>query len=117
MRDRPDFFVEGLAGLDQFEPGDRRGVFRQSIAVLARAPAHDASVMLERLDPQALARGVEAALREGLFDELHWLAAEDAAVATYALAAALPLGAVRRELGRRVLSDLYEGDAATFAAL
>jgi hypothetical protein len=35
----------------------------------------------------------------------------------YELAAAIPMGAERRELGRRVLERLYDGDAATFVVL
>src|SRR5262245_40776001 len=117
MRGRAEFFLEGLIGLEQFERAHRRGVFRQSIASLARrAPDGDANP-LERLDPNAIAKGVDLAIAEGLFDDLEWLAPEDAAGALYDLAAALPLGGARREIGRRVLSMLYEGRAATFVAL
>jgi len=71
----------------------------------------------DRLDPAGLVKSVQVALAAGLFDDLGWLAPEDVAVALYEIAGALPLGAERREIGRRVLSTLYEGKAATFLAL
>src|SRR6185369_13310297 len=40
-----------------------------------------------------------------------------AAIALYELSSALPPGKERREIGRRVFARLYEGDAATFAAV
>jgi eukaryotic-like serine/threonine-protein kinase len=115
MPARADFSLEGILHLDRYEPGDRRSVFRQSIASIALASPVDAP--LEGCDGAAIARSVHAALGDGLFDDLGWLAAPAAAVALYEIAAALPLGADRRELGRRVGLWLYEGNAATFAAI
>ena len=115
MRGRADFFLEGLLLLDRCERADRRAVFRQSVASLALAAPGQSP--LEGCDEQALARSVRVALGDGLFDDLGWLAAPAAAVALFEIAGALPLGAERRELGRIVLEELYEGDAATFVAL
>jgi hypothetical protein len=115
MRSRADTFLEGLLSLHRYEEADRRAVFRQSIAALARTPPGQSA--LEGCDEAALARGVSAALADGLFDDLGWLAAPAAAAALYQIANALPLGAARRELGRMVLEELYEGDAATFVAI
>jgi hypothetical protein len=115
MRVRGDTFLEGLMSLDRYGEADRRAVFRQSIAALGRTPPGQSP--LEGCDEAALARGVTAALEAGLFDDLHWLAAPAAAAALYQIANALPLGVARRELGRMVLEELYEGDAATFSAI
>jgi hypothetical protein len=115
MRARADFFLEGLLSLDRYERADRRAVFRQSVASLALATPEQTP--LEGCDEAALARSVRAALADGLFDDLGWLAAPAAGVALYEVAGALPLGAERRELGRIVLQELYEGDAATFVAI
>lgn len=115
MRARADFFLEGLLSLDRYERADRRAVFRQSVASVALATP--GQTPLEGCDEQALARSVHAALGDGLFEDLGWLAPPAAAVALFEIAGALPLGAERRELGRRVLEQLYEGDAATFVAV
>src|SRR5580658_11195077 len=87
------------------------------MAALARATTEDGPGPLEGLNPNALVLGVRAALQAGLADDLDWLAPAAAAPALYELASALPLGPERRDLGRRVLSWLLEGDAETFAAL
>ena len=54
---------------------------------------------------------------QSILDDLDWLDPGPAGCALYQLAAALPLGAEQRELGRRVLSRLLAGSAATFAAI
>jgi hypothetical protein len=115
MRARADFFLEGLLSLDRYERADRRAVFRQSVASLALAAP--GQTPLEGCDEAAIGRSVHVALADGLFEDLGWLAAPAAGVALYEIAGALPLGAERRELGRRVLEELYEGDAATFVAI
>ncbi len=46
-----------------------------------------------------------------------FLAPEASSVALYELASALPLGPERRDLGRRVLAQLFEGNARTFVAI
>jgi eukaryotic-like serine/threonine-protein kinase len=117
MRIRADF-VQGLLDLPGYEDASvRRGVFRQSIASLALTAPVDGPGPLDELDPGALLRSIQIAFEDRLFDDLSWLASSAAAVALYELAGALPLGNERRELGRRVLGMLYEGDAATFVTL
>ncbi len=115
MPSRPQFFLEGLLHLDRYEIADRRGVFRQSIASIALAAPGESP--LERCDDGALTSSVRTALGDGLFDDLDWLAASAAGVALYEIAGALPNGDLRRELGRRVGAQLYEGNASTFVAI
>lgn len=88
------------------------------MATLAGAVADPRqAVPLEGLDPDALLQSLGAALSSKLVDDVDWLSAPAAAAALYELAAALPAGTVKRELGRRVLRRLHRGDAATFIAL
>lgn len=87
------------------------------MATLARSFAGEAASPLEGMDPAALAESVRAALQVGLFDDAEWLASSAVDAALYELAAALPSGNEKRELGRRVLARLYDGSAATFVAL
>jgi hypothetical protein len=72
---------------------------------------------LEGLDPASIVPAVRVALSDGLVDELDWLSAEAAAVALYEIAAVLPQGQEKRELGRRVAAYTYDGVADTFAAV
>lgn len=117
MRARADF-LEGLLELHmQPDARARRVVFRQSITSLAIEASLDGPPPLDGLRPETLLESIRAALKDGLFDDLSWLAPPAAAVALYEITGALPLGAERRELGRRVVSQLYDGDAATFVAL
>jgi hypothetical protein len=113
MAARADVSLEGILRLDRCERADRLRVFRQSIAAIA-APGQ---APLEGVDGAAVARSVQTAFADGLLEDLSWLAASTAAVALYAIAAVLPLGVERRELGRRVGVALYEGSAATFVAI
>lgn len=115
MPARADFSLEGILHLDRYERSDRRSVFRQSIASIARAATGQAP--LEGVDGAAVARSVQTAFADGLFEDLSWLAAPAAAVAVYEIAAVLPISVERRELGRRVGLWLYEGSAATFVAI
>ena len=117
MRARGDF-LDGLLELHGFEDrSDRRGVFRQSITSLAVEASLDGPPPLDGLSPDALLGSIRVALADGLFDDLGWLAPSASAVALYEIAGALPLGPERRELGRRVLAQLYEGNASTFVAI
>ncbi|MBK9259676.1 MAG: serine/threonine protein kinase [Polyangiaceae bacterium] len=117
MRARADF-LEGLLELHmQPDARARRVVFRQSITSLAIEASTDGPPPLDGLRPEALLESIRAALKDGLFDDLSWLAPPAAAVALYEITGALPLGPERRDLGRRVVSQLYDGDAATFVAL
>lgn len=115
MPARADFSLEGILHLDRYERADRRSVFRQSIASIALAATGTAP--LDGVDGAAVARSVQTAFADGLFEDLSWLAAPAAAVAVYEIAAVLPISIERRELGRRVGLWLYEGSAATFVAI
>ncbi len=118
MSAREAAFVDALFALDQQAPDDQRRSFRQSLASLsALAIASPSEGRFEGRDPAKLERGVRAALAAGLFEDLSWIAPEAAAAALYEIANALPPGAEKRDLGRRVLVELYEGSAATFAVI
>ncbi len=72
---------------------------------------------LAGVDPNALARSVQAAAADKLLENLDFIAPAAGAVALYQIAGALPLGAERRAIGRKVLAYLYRGNASTFASL
>ncbi len=117
MRDAT-FYASSLLDLHKLEGAvERRASWRQSIAALARATAEDGPGPLEGLHPEALLKGVQAALRADLVDDLDWLAPSAAGAALYELASALPLGSEQRELGRRVLARLLTADAETFVTI
>jgi hypothetical protein len=112
------FYASSLLELHKLDgASERRASWRQSMAALARAAGEDGPGPLEGLHPEALLAGVRAALREGLVDDLDWLAPAAAGSALYELASALPLGFEQRELGRRVLARLVAADAPTFVAI
>lgn len=113
-------YLDGLVQLHrQQDPEERRALWRQSIATLAALVGnHRRAVPLEGFHPEVLRSSVQSALESKLLDDLGWLSPPAAAAALYELAAALPSGSKeRRELGRRVVKRLHEGDAATFVAL
>ncbi|MCB9611287.1 MAG: serine/threonine protein kinase [Sandaracinus sp.] len=112
-------YLDGLTQLHRHsDPAERRAAWRQSLATLAAAVAdHRRTVPLEGLDPDELLASVEHALETRLVEDVEWLSAPAAAAALYELAAALPQSDAKRELGRRVLLRLRDGDAATFVAL
>lgn len=113
----PWAYVSGLLDLETItDPSERRATWRQAIAALARAPM-DGPSPLDGLHPEALGRGVHAAMISGLVDDLDWLAAPAAGSALWALAAALPPSLDQRELGRRVLARLTTGNAETACAM
>jgi hypothetical protein len=87
------------------------------MAALARGIAEVGAGPLDGLPPDALAAGVRVALGSGFFDELDWLTPGAAGAATYELAAALHVGPEQRELGRRVMARLLEGNAEVFVAI
>jgi hypothetical protein len=112
------FYVGGLLDLPKLtQPADRRAAWRQSVAALARAPVDDGPGPLEGLHPEALLLGMKIALEGGFADDLEWLAPAAAGCALYELASVLPIGKEKRELGRRALTRLLEGDAETFVAI
>jgi eukaryotic-like serine/threonine-protein kinase len=114
----PWAYVSGLLDLHKLVDGDeRRATWRQSMATLARVGADEGPSPLEGLHPEALAKGVHAAIAHGLADDLDWLAPPAAAVALYTLAAALPPGPEQKDIGRRAIAHLNVGNAETFCAM
>jgi hypothetical protein len=87
------------------------------MATLGEESQVSRGVALEGMNPELLLASVRAAIQTNLIDDLDFLSPPAAACALYGLATALPWGVERRELGRRVLLRLHDGDAATFIAL
>ena len=110
-----------LAGLAQIHTrdslDDRRALFRQGLASLAAAALDQQPTPLEGLATDQLLLGVGSALAAKFFDDLSFLSRPVGAAALFELAGALPPSPAKRELGRRVLVELHEGDAATFVTL
>jgi eukaryotic-like serine/threonine-protein kinase len=96
---------------------ERRAIWRQGMATLARVALEQQPVPLEGLDPMLLLESVRSAFQHDLLQDLSWLSPPGAAAAVYELASAIPVGPERRKLGREVLTRLYEGDAETFIVL
>jgi eukaryotic-like serine/threonine-protein kinase len=117
MHASQDYLV-GLAQLGELTtPEERRAAWRQGLAALATAAADQQPTPLEGSSADSLLTGVRIALATGLVDDLGWLSRPLAAAALFELASALPQGREKRDLGRRVLQTLHEGDAATFVTL
>ena len=111
-------YLGGLSTLHHMASADeRRSVWRQGIAALANAAADQQPTPLEGTPAEGLLASVRVALATGLVDDLGWLSKPVAAAALFELASALPQGREKRELGRRVLQTLHEGDASTFVTL
>lgn len=112
-------YLSGLLDLATYPDRQaRRAAFRQSMAALSLAASSiDGPSPLDGIHPEALKKSIRFALSDGLFDDLSWLAPAAATVGLYEIAAALPLGPERRDFGRRVLAQLYAGNAATFVAV
>lgn len=94
----------------------RAASWRQAIAALSQS-AGVGPPPLDGVEEVVLERAAHIAIADGFADQMDWIADDKAAVALYELTAALPQGRARRELGRRVFARLYEGPAATFAAV
>jgi hypothetical protein len=110
--------LAGLAQLHRVDDMDQvRALWRRGMATLAAVASEYQPVPLEGFSPSALLAGARIALNSGLFDDLDWLSPAAAAAAMFELAAALPRSDERRELGRRVLTALHQGDAETFITL
>ncbi|MBX3271109.1 MAG: protein kinase [Sandaracinaceae bacterium] len=111
-------YLDGLARLHRIADDDeRRASWRQSMATLAAEAAEHRPVPLEGLDPEQVRASVAVAIGAGLVDDLDFLSSAASAAALYELAAVVPMGEERRELGRRVARRLHQGDATTFVAL
>ncbi|HEX4449513.1 MAG TPA: serine/threonine-protein kinase [Kofleriaceae bacterium] len=95
---------------------ERRRSVRQGLASLAQLAEREPAP-LEGVDAGDLLRSVRTALADGALGELEWLSPAAGAIALFELAQALPAGAERRELGRRVLARLREADRDTFVRL
>jgi hypothetical protein len=111
-------YLAGLAQIHTRESlDDRRSLWRQGMASLGAAAADQQPTPLEGLATDQLLASLRSALGAGLVDDLSFLSRPDAAAALFELAGALPPSPEKRELGRRVLVALHEGDAATFVTL
>jgi hypothetical protein len=113
-----DDYLAGLAQLHTRESlDDRRSLWRQGLASLAAAAADQQPTPLEGLATDQLLLSVRTALGAGLVEDLSFLSRPVATAALFELAGALPTSQEKRELGRRVLVELNEGDASTFVTL
>jgi hypothetical protein len=110
-------YLTGLSQLHRLtNDEDRRAVWRQGLSALAAVAAQQPAP-LEGLDPDDLVASTRLALLTGLVDDVGFLSKPVAATALFELAAALPQGAERADLGRRISTALSSGDAVTFAAV
>ncbi len=111
-------YLQGLFDLASVDDVDTaRAIFRSAIAALARACSADEASPLEGASAGAVLEAVRVALSLGLLEDLGWLSGASAATVVYELAAALPPSPEKRELGRRALASMLEGDARTFVAI
>lgn len=95
---------------------ERRRIARQGLAMLAHVAEREPAP-LEGLAADQLLLAVRAMLADGVLADLEWLSPAAAAIALFELGQAVPAGAERRELGRRVLTRLREADRDTFVRL
>jgi hypothetical protein len=110
-------YLTGLAQLHELtNDDDRRTVWRQGLAALADV-ASVRPAPLEGLDPEALISSARVALLTGLVDDTGFLSKPVAAAALFEIAAALPPGIEKSDLGRRVATALQSGDGPTFVAV
>jgi hypothetical protein len=110
-------YLAAFAELHALDDADeRRRVARQGLAVLAQVAEREPAP-LEGLAADHLLLAVRSALTDGVLGDLSWLSPAAAAIALFELAQALPAGAERRELGRRVLTQLRDADRDTFVRL
>jgi hypothetical protein len=110
-------YLTAFGELHRLDDADeRRRVARQGLAVIAQLAEREPAP-LEGIPSDQLLLAVRTALGDGVLGELEWLTPAAAAVALFELAQALPAGAERRELGRRVLTRLRDADRDTFVRL
>nr|MBA3503613.1 hypothetical protein [Deltaproteobacteria bacterium] len=98
------------------DPDERRRVARQGLAVIAQIAEREPAP-LEGVAPEQLLLAVRTALGDGILADLAWMSPSAGAIALFELAQALPAGSERRELGRRVLTQLRDADRDTFVRL
>jgi hypothetical protein len=111
------FYVSQLLVFQNASKEERRQLWRQALAALAKATTEEGPGPLDGLHPEQLVPAAKAALADGLVDELDWLAPAAAGMSLYAFASALPAGAEQREIRRRVVPRLLNGNADTFTAI
>lgn len=115
MRD----YLSYAKGLEQIATAtvaeERRTLWRQGITALARAASEGVVGGLEGTSPELLKASVQTALKTGLFEDLNWLGASQVVSALYELAAAIPAGVEQREVARRLLGLVRDGNAEVFA--
>jgi hypothetical protein len=110
-------YLAAFAGLHRLDDADeRRRVARQGLAALAQLAEREPAP-LEGFAEDELLLAVRTALGDGTLAELDWLSPAAGAIALFELAQALPAGPERRELGRRVLTQLRDADRDTFVRL
>jgi hypothetical protein len=110
--------ADALIGLSRLpDASERLSSFRRAVSALGANVRVTGPPPLDGMDPGSLSKAIQVAVDSKFVDELDWIAPGPAAVALYELMIALPAGNLRRELGRRVLTRLYEGTGATFAAV
>ncbi len=115
--DATSTFLAALTTLDQIASADeRRLIWRQGMAALVAAAEREPAP-LEGVAPDVLATVVRRATADGLLADLGWMSPAAMATSLLALAQALPPGADRRELGRRVAKELHGGERDTFVQL
>ncbi|MEZ4256561.1 MAG: serine/threonine-protein kinase [Polyangiales bacterium] len=95
----------------------RRAGWRQALATLGGAVLDQRPAPLEGMPPQKIQAAIRVALESRLVDDIDFLSPPARAACLYELGTALPPGPEKRELGRRALRLLLEGDAPTFAML
>lgn len=98
----------------QREQSEQAAIFRQALTALAQSTTALNPPALDGVDQVALEAAAHIAIERGFADKLDFIDAGSAAVALYELSSALPAGQVKRELRRRVFSQLYTGNAAAF---
>jgi hypothetical protein len=110
-------YLTGLSQLHELtNDEDRRTVWRQGLAALASV-ASVQPAPLEGLDPEGLVSSARLALLTGLVDDVAFLSKPVAATALFHIAAALPPGLEKSDLGRRISTALQSGDGPTFVAV
>ena len=110
-------YLAAFASLHELADVDeRKRIARQGLAMLAQIAEREPAP-LEGLSPAQLLLAVRTALSDGMLAELDWLSPAAGAIAMFELAQALPAGPERRELGRRVLTQLRDADRDTFVRL
>lgn len=115
--DATSTFLAALTTLDQIASADeRRLIWRQGMAALVAAAEREPAP-LEGVAPDVLAAVVRRATADGLLIDMGWMSPAAMATSLLALAQALPPGADRRELGRRVATALSGGERDTFVQL